>query len=327
MNFDVVRQNAAWIRFERDVRTGAVSHAYLVCGEDDDMRASFLTLACMRLLCPTACGECETCTNVLNGNYPEIIRLDGMDKIKVEDLKPVIDAVYVRCVVGDRKILVIDNADQLSPAVQNKLLKTYEEPPAYLTIFLAANHESSLLQTVRSRGKKLYLEDVPTPLIARELQDNGESAEDAETAAAFSMGNYSKAEKFCREEAFRERFEKTFELMANLKKSSQVPEYIYSGLFEKDSVKLTYDFMEIILCDVMKLVTKSDAPTFTVNRDYDLKRAAEGFSPQSAAMALNAVNEARKRLASNMNSLSVSGSLLMDILEGKYKWKKRTGNP
>lgn len=324
MNFDIVRRNAAWIRFEKDVRTDTVSHAYLVCGEDDDLRASFLTLACLRILCPTACGECDTCRTILNGNHPEIIRLDGNDKIKVEDLKAVTDELYIRPAIGDKKIFIIDNADLLSPQVQNKLLKTYEEPPAYLIIFLAAKHENSLLQTVRSRGKKLYLEDVPTALIAQELVDNGENEETAEIAAAFSMGNYSKAEKFCQEEKYREQFEKTFDMMASLKKSSQVPEFAYSGLFEKDTVKLTYDFMEIILCDVLKKVTNSNVPTYTVNRDYDLKRAAEGFSPQSAAMAINAVNEARQKLSANMNSVSVSGNLLMSILEGKYKWKKRT---
>ena len=184
MNFDIVRRNAAWIRFEKDVRTQTVSHAYLVCGEDDDLRASFLTLACLRILCPTACGECDTCRTVLNGNHPEIIRLDGNDKIKVEDLKAVTDELYIRPAIGDKKIFIIDNADLLSPQVQNKLLKTYEEPPAYLIIFLAAKHENSLLQTVRSRGKKLYLEDVPTALIAQELVDNGENEETAEIAAA-----------------------------------------------------------------------------------------------------------------------------------------------
>ena len=310
-------------RFDSDVKKGTVSHAYLVCGEDEDLRSSFFTLACMRLLCSTACGECPTCINVLNGNYPEIIRLDGKNKISVNDVKDLIDAVYVKCAVGDKKIVVIDNADLLSPAVQNKLLKTYEEPPEYLTFFMGANHENSLLATIRSRGKKLYLEDVSSEDIAKELTDNGEEEEVAETAAAFSLGNYSKAAKFCEDPTYRDLYEKTFSMMASLKKSSQVPEFVYCGIFEKDNIKITFDFMEIILCDVMKKVTSADAPYYTVNRDFDLKKAAEWFSPQSAAMAINSVNEARKKLSSNMNNYSVAGNLLMEILEGKYKWKRK----
>lgn len=323
MNFDLVRKNVAYKRFACDVERGAVSHAYIVCGEDDELRDSFFLLAEMKLLCPKACGECAVCTQVLNREYVEVLKLDGRDKPTVKDVNELLEQVYVKCIIGDKKIAVIDNAELLSPAAQNKLLKTYEEPPENLVIFLGVSHESGLLATLRSRGKKLYLEDVSAADIAEELIQNGEDALTAETAAAFSMGNYSKAEKFCREEGFRDLYEKTFALMAEMKRSSSVPEYVYGGLFEKDVVKITLDFMEIILCDVMKKVTGSTAPLYTVNREYDLARAAEGYTAQSAAAAIIAVNEARKRLSANMNAYSVGGWLLMEILEAKYKWQKK----
>lgn len=323
MNFDLVKKNAAYKRFAADAEKGAISHAYIVYGEDGELRDSFFTLAAMKLLCPTACGECATCVQILEGNYVELYRLDGREKISVEDIKGLLEKVYVKCVVGDRKIVVIDNAEQLSPQVQNKLLKTYEEPPENLTMFLGAAHESGLLATLRSRGKKLYLEDIPAKDVAAELIADGEDPLDAEAAAAFSMGNYEKAEKFCREKEYRELYEKTFLMMAELKKSQQVPEYVYGGLFEKESVKTTLDFMEIILCDVMKRTAGSDAPLFTVNREYDLGRASEGYTAQSAAAAVGAVNEARKKLAANVNPYSAAAYMLMEILEAKYKWRKK----
>ena len=54
MNFDLVRKNAAFQLFEKDIRRGAPAHAYIVLGEDDEQRKTFLTLATMRLNCPTA---------------------------------------------------------------------------------------------------------------------------------------------------------------------------------------------------------------------------------------------------------------------------------
>lgn len=318
-----MRKNAAYRRFSSDVERGAVAHAYLVVGEDSDLRDSFFLLAEMKLLCPDACGECAVCAQILNGEYVEIYKLDGNDKIGVKDVNELIEQIHVKCVVGDKKIVVIDNAEALSPAVQNKLLKTYEEPPNNLIIFLGVSHENGLLATLRSRGKKLYMSDTPTADIAKELIENGEDVFMAETASAFSMGNYSKAEKFCKEEKYRDLYEQTFKMMAELKKSSSVPEYVYGGLFEKDNIKITLDFMEIILCDVMKRVTGSDAPYYTVNREYDLARAAEGYTAQSSACAIIAINNARKRLSVYMNAYSVGGWMLMEILEAKYKWQKK----
>lgn len=323
MNFDLVRKNVAYKRFACDVDRGAVSHAYIVCGEDEELRNSFFLLAEMKLFCPTACGECAICSQILSGDYVEVLKLDGKDKPSVKDVNELIEKIYVKCIVGDKKIAVIDNAENLSPVAQNKLLKTYEEPPDNVVFFLGVSHETGLLATLRSRGKKLYLEDVSASDIAAELIENGEDALTAETAAAFSMGNYSKAERFCREDGYRELYEKTFALMTEMKRSSSVPEYVYGGLFEKDVVKITLDFMEIILCDVMKKVTGSVAPLYTVNREYDLARATEGYTAQSAAAAIIAVNEARKRLSANMNAYSVGGWLLMEILEAKYKWQKK----
>ena len=323
MNFDLVKKNAAYKRFASDVEKNVVSHAYLVYGEDGELRDSFFKLAAMKLLCPTACGECATCTQILEGNYVELFKADGKEKISVSDVRELLEKLYVKCVVGERKICVIDNAELLSPEVQNKLLKTYEEPPENLTIFLGAAHESGLLATLRSRGKKLYLEDLSAKDVAAELTSDGEDPLTAEAAAAFSMGNYEKAEKFCREKEYRELYEKTFLMMAELKKSQQVPEYVCGGLFEKETVKTTLDFMEIILCDVMKRASGSDAPLFTVNREYDLGRASEGYTAESAAAAVAAVNEARKKLASNVNLYSAAGCMLMEILEAKYKWRKK----
>lgn len=324
MNFEPVKRNSAYKKFVSDTRKGKLNHAYIFYSEDDALRETFLTLAVMNVHCKHgACGECETCRQIMEGVYPEHIKLDAKDKISVKDIEGLIESVSIKCVVGDRKTVVIDNAELLTPQVQNKLLKTYEEPPDYLTIFLGAKHENGLLSTIKSRGKKLYLEDLSAADVAKELTENGVDEETAFTAAAFSMGNYSKAEKFCSDEKYRETYEKTFEMMLNLKKSNQVPDYVYGGLFEADTIKITLDFMEIILCDVLKIVTKSKLPLFTVDREYDVKKIAEGFTAESAAAAIEQLNTARAYLASNVNATATAGKTLLGILEEKYTWRKK----
>lgn len=323
MDFDIVRQNGAYKKFSADVASGNVSHAYIILGEDETLRETFLTLACMRLLCPTACGECASCRSVLQGSYVELIRLNAKDKVPESAISELTENVSINPVIGNKKIAVIDNAELLTARAQNKLLKTYEEPPEYLTFFLGAGHESGLLATIRSRAKKLFLQELPSSVIEKILIDDGVNQDDAMVAAAFSMGNYSRALKFCEDVSYRQIYDDTFDMMLNLKKSSQVVEYVYKDIFGKDKILVTFGFMEIVLCDIMKMVTNSGAPLYTVNREYDLKKIAEGFSSQSVAMSIIAINEGRKRLNANMNANGVAGTVLMEILEAKYKWQNK----
>lgn len=60
---------------------------------------------------------------------------------------------------GPHLVGVIDEADILSEILQNKLLKTLEEPEDGVIILLACTNSENLLHTVRSRCAKLRIED------------------------------------------------------------------------------------------------------------------------------------------------------------------------
>ena len=321
MNLDVARENDAYKKFETDALNGTISHAYVLIGEDSELRETLLTLVAMRTLCKNACGECAACKKVLNGEYVELIRLNAAEKIPESAISELTEKVLIKPVEGEKKIVIIDNADLLTARAQNRLLKTYEEPPAYLTVFLGAGNESGLLATIKSRAKKLYLSDIPSAYIERMLKEDGFDDEKALIAATFCMGNYTRALQFCEDEKYGEIYDEAFGVMLNLKKSSQVAEFAGKEIFNKEKIPTTFDFMEIILCDIMKTVTASGAPLFTVHREFDLKKASEGFNAQSVAMAITAINNGRKRINANMNANVTAGSVLMEILEAKYKWQ------
>ncbi len=57
--------------------------------------------------------------------------------------------------LGEKRLLLIKNAEMLSDVVQNILLKTLEEPPSRLVIILATDNPGRLLPTVRSRLENL----------------------------------------------------------------------------------------------------------------------------------------------------------------------------
>ena len=87
MNFDLVKKNSAYKRFLSDVKSGKLSHAYIVFSEDDELREAFYKLAAISVFCKNACGECKTCQSILNDDYVEILKVNAQDKFGVRDME------------------------------------------------------------------------------------------------------------------------------------------------------------------------------------------------------------------------------------------------
>jgi len=95
----------------------------------------------------------------------------------------------LRPIEATRKIYIIRGADNLAEEGANALLKTLEEPPSAVTIFLTAPDPAGLLPTIVSRCQLLTLRPVPAGEIAEHLTTNlGLESSRADTIAHASAG-------------------------------------------------------------------------------------------------------------------------------------------
>ncbi len=97
-------------------------------------------------------------------------------------------------VEAPRRAVVVCEADRLTPAAQNALLKTLEEPPAFAHILLVTARPHALLDTVRSRCRVVRFGELARPVIAgllRERLDAGDS--EARLAAGLAGGSLPRA--------------------------------------------------------------------------------------------------------------------------------------
>jgi len=91
-------------------------------------------------------------TNTQNNPDVKIIGLEKKKtKIAIEEIRKAKEWAYIKPYQQDKKILIIENGEKLSTEAQNSMLKTLEEPPTYLLIFIITNSTDSLLDTVKSR--------------------------------------------------------------------------------------------------------------------------------------------------------------------------------
>lgn len=319
-DFDsLLLKRTAFRTFATDVEK-RLGHAYLLVCEDGLARERLLTLMAERVFCKNLCGSCSYCRAIEAKSYLDISFFDGAT-MKVADANALTEQAMVRPVIGDRKIYLIDNAEKLSPQAQNKLLKTYEEPPAFLTIILACATENGVLTTIKSRAKKLYFDAFSSKEIIQYLRDDGIEEQDANVAAAVSNGSIERAESFLHSETFGSLYDGCFDILNRLTSSAKVPELVFREEFNKENIQISFDILEIILSDILKIGTESKQPLLNDGREYDINKLAERYSAQSAAVALSAINEGRKMLNNNISPTSSAERVLFKILEAKYKWQ------
>lgn len=147
-----------------DILTSS-AHAYIVEGPGQT-RADFVQKLIKALNCENEdvnarpCNSCPSCRQVEAGTSMDVIHMEksGKTAYMVKDASSMIERLgmgaYGRHVIG-----VIDDADLLSETLQNKLLKTLEEPEVGAVIILGTSNKDNLLPTVRSRCNVLRVSD------------------------------------------------------------------------------------------------------------------------------------------------------------------------
>src|SRR6185369_3396218 len=81
----------------------------------------------------------------------------------------------------------------MNDEVANRLLKTLEEPAAYVHLILMTDALGRVLETVVSRCQLVRFEPLPAATIAEQLIAEGIPAERAEACARLALGNASRA--------------------------------------------------------------------------------------------------------------------------------------
>ena len=130
---------------------------------------------------PAGCGRCDSCKFLTKNDggptHPDLhivhkelakfssdprIRDRKLSSIPLEVLREyLLGPVYRAPQLSRNKVLIVDEAELLSEAGQNLLLKTLEEPPAGTFIFLITSDSTRLLPTVRSRCRMLSFGPIP----------------------------------------------------------------------------------------------------------------------------------------------------------------------
>ncbi|PTS74153.1 DNA polymerase III subunit gamma/tau [Aeromonas sp. HMWF036] len=154
---------------------GRLHHAYLLSGTRGVGKTTIARILAKSLNCEQGisshpCGVCDTCREIDQGNFVDLLEIDAASRTKVEDTRELLDNVQYRPARGRFKVYLIDEVHMLSRHSFNALLKTLEEPPPYVKFLLATTDPQKLPITILSRCLQFHLKSLDQTQIAKQLE-------------------------------------------------------------------------------------------------------------------------------------------------------------
>lgn len=319
----LLKQTAVYKTVLGDKLSDRISHAYLILSQDKDNLVNYLKVLASLIVCKDGepCGKCRNCNLIESAKHADVVIVDKEGAILAEDVNQIIEESFIKPIECDKKVFVIVGAEKMNASAQNKILKVLEEPPKNVHFILGATSEFALLPTVKSRTKKLSIPPFSNQTLLEELSKECTDMERLNKAIRFGDGTVGKAKSLYFDEKFNDTIEFAIDMLCNMKSSSDVLEYSVKASKLKGDLDDLFDVLEFLLRDM--LVASENEKELVSNLEaYQTIKGAKGFNSGAILHALDKLTEARKRKKFNANPQMLLEWLMLQILEGKFKWQK-----
>lgn len=178
-------QGIALRSFSNSLSNGRLAHAYLLSGEEGTPLLEMAIYMAKSILCdnpsPLADLTCRTCKRIDEGNYPDLVILNGEDEtLKKEAINDLLELFSKTPLEKKGKLIyIIHHAEALTIEAENALLKFLEEPNPDVIAILTSSNITKLLPTIISRCEVLRLVLPEANLVFDEAISLGVDQEDA----------------------------------------------------------------------------------------------------------------------------------------------------
>ena len=330
---DIIGQEHIKEHFKHAVTESAPSHAYLIQGEQRCGKEFVARIFAMALQCEDSghapCQSCHSCLQALSDNHPDIkyISHEKPNSIGIDDVREqIIEDIIIKPYQGPYKIYIMNEAEKMTTAAQNALLKTLEEPPAYAIIMLLTTSMEAMLPTILSRLVHLNMKPVPDEELKRFIMKEMKVPDyKADIAVAFTRGNLGRAKMLVESEDFDKIKDEAIILVKNI--SDMGVADIIIAIKKISEYRLNIDdYLDIISIwyrDVLLFKATSDGNKLIFKQEIQyIKRVAKRTSYEGIGKIIDALEVAKKRIRANVNFELTIELLLLTIRENSGNEEK-----
>ena len=136
-----------------------------------------------------ACDCCHSCQRIESGNHPDVIRISPVGRsIGIEQIRQLKQEFSFGSAEAVRRILIIEQAEEMTQEAANSILKFLEEPGVPMVAILITENMHVLPVTVLSRCQQIRFAPFPPEIITEKLVERGADPRQARIAAHLASG-------------------------------------------------------------------------------------------------------------------------------------------
>lgn len=173
---DVKGQDHIVTTLKNQITADRIGHAYLFCGTRGTGKTTIAKIVAKAVNCEhpvdgSPCGECASCKAIADGTSMNVVEIDAASNNGVENIRELREEVAYSPTQGRYKVYIIDEVHMLSTGAFNALLKTLEEPPAYVIFILATTEVQKIPITILSRCQRYDFKRISAEVIKERLKE------------------------------------------------------------------------------------------------------------------------------------------------------------
>jgi DNA polymerase-3 subunit gamma/tau len=157
------------------IRAGRIPPAYIFSGQRGVGKTTTARILAKALNCekgptPEPCNECRFCRDVTSGSSLDVMEIDAASNRGIDQIRELREMVRYASAGGRYRVVILDEAHQLTDEASNALLKTLEEPPERVLFILATTQPEELPDTIRSRSQHFHFRSLSFQEIVTALE-------------------------------------------------------------------------------------------------------------------------------------------------------------
>ena len=155
---EIVGQQHVTRTLANAIESNRVAHAYIFSGVRGVGKTTTARILAKALNCakgPTAepDGTCDSCREISAGTSLDVLEIDAASNRGIDQIRELREMVRYAPAASRYKVVILDEAHQLTDEASNALLKTLEEPPERVVFILATTRAEDLVETIKSRAQ------------------------------------------------------------------------------------------------------------------------------------------------------------------------------
>ncbi len=172
---EVVGQEHVTRTLANAISSGRVAHAYIFAGVRGVGKTTTARILAKALNCAKGAtaepdNTCDSCREITEGRSLDVLEIDAASNRGIDQIRELREMVRYAPASGRYKVVILDEAHQLTDEASNALLKTLEEPPPGVIFILATTRAEDLVETIKSRAQVFNFHALEFKQIAAQIE-------------------------------------------------------------------------------------------------------------------------------------------------------------